>query len=165
MDGLPPPPQFRTDLIGVLRAQITTWLPGEQPQWIKAARKSFASLIPTIVETAIASIPRLIERERQREEDRRRHQEEEMRRWELRRLRELDDGCWSRFRSAAADWREKRHLDAFISELEMRLASEGNQALGDRTTTEWLGWAKGRASDLDPLTDGLAGLFREVLGP
>ncbi len=58
---------------GWLRAQITNWLPGEQPKWIEAPKKSFSALIPTIVETVIASVPRLLEWERQREEDRRRY--------------------------------------------------------------------------------------------
>lgn len=46
---------------GWLRAQITTWLPGEQPQWIEGPKKSFAALIPGIVETVIACVPRLLE--------------------------------------------------------------------------------------------------------
>lgn len=150
---------------GWLRAQITTWLPGEQPQWIETPKKPFAALIPTIVDSVIACVPRLIEWERQREEDRRRYQEEERRRWEQRRLQEIDDGRWARFRSAATKWREKQLLDKFIAELEARLLSEGDQPLGDRTTAEWLRWAKERASDLDPLTEGITGLFKEILRP
>ena len=150
---------------GSLRAQITTWLPGEQSQWIEGPKKSFAALIPGIVETVIACVPRLVEWERKREEDRRRYQEEERRRWEQRRLQEIDGGRWARFRSAAANWREKQLLDTFIPELEARLLSEGDQPLGDRTTAEWLGWAKERASDLDPLTEGITGLFRDILRP
>ena len=117
------------------------------------------------MESVIACVPRLIEWERQREEDWRRYQEEERRRWEQRRLQEIDDGRWARFRSAATNWREKQLLDTFISELEARLLSEVDQPLGDRTTAEWLGWAKERASDLDPLTEGIAGLFRDILRP
>lgn len=150
---------------GWLRAQITTWLPGEQPQWIEAPKKPFAALIPAIVASVIACVPRLIEWERQREEERRRYQEEERRRWEQRRLQEIDDGRWARFRSAATNWREKQLLDTFIAELEARLLSEGDQLLGDRTTAEWLGWAKERATDLDPLTEGITGLFRDILRP
>lgn len=150
---------------GWLRAQITTWLPGEQPQWIEAPKKPFAALIPGIVDAVIDCVPRLIEWERQREEDRRRHQEEEWRRWERRRLQEIDDGRWARFRSAATNWREKQLLDSFIAELEARLLSEGDQPIGDRTTAEWLGWAKERTADLDPLTKGVSGLFREFLRP
>jgi hypothetical protein len=150
---------------GWLRAQITTWLPGEQPQWIEAPKKPFAALIPAIVESVIACVPRLIEWELQREEERRRYQEEERRRWEQRRLQEIDDGRWARFRSAATNWREKQLLDTFIAELEARLLSEGDQLLGDRTTAEWLGWAKERAADLDPLTEGITGLFRDMLRP
>ena len=150
---------------GWLRAQITTWLPGEQPQWIEAPKKPFAALIPAIVEAVITSVPRLVEWERQREEDRRRYQEEERRRWEQRRLQEIDDGRWARFRSAATNWRDKQLLDTFIAELEARLWSEGDKLLGDRTTAEWLGWARERASDLDPLTEGITGLFRDILRP
>lgn len=150
---------------GWLRAQITTWLPGEQPPWIEAPKKPFAALIPGIVDAVIACVPRLIEWERQREEDRRRHQEEERLRWERRRLQEIDDGRWARFRSAATNWREKQLLDTFIAELEARMLSEGDQPLGDRTTAEWLRWAKERASDLDPLTEGITGLFKDILRP
>lgn len=150
---------------GWLRAQITTWLPGEQPQWIEAPKKPFSALIPAIVEAVIACVPRLTEWERQREEDKRRYQDEERRRWELRRQQEIDDSRWARFRSAATDWREKQLLDVFIAELEARLLSEGDQSLGDRTTAEWLRWAKDRVTDMDPLAEGIAGLFREVLQP
>lgn len=150
---------------GFLRAQIATLLPGEQPQWIESSRKPFSQLIPAIVETVVASAPRLIEWERKREEDRRRYQEEERRRWELRRLKEIDDTRWARFRSAATNWQEKQLLDAFITELEARLAPEGDQAIGEKSTTEWLDWAKDRTAELDPFSEGLAGLFRDVQRP
>ncbi|MBY0135182.1 MULTISPECIES: hypothetical protein [Alphaproteobacteria] len=150
---------------GLLRAQIITWLPGEQPQWVEKPKKLFATLIPIIVETIVASVPRLIEWERKREEDHRRYQEEERRRWELRRLKEVDDSRWNRFRSAATNWREKQVLDDFISELEARFSAEGDQSIGEKTTSQWLTWAKDRAAELDPFTDGLAGLFHDVGRP
>jgi hypothetical protein len=114
------------------------------------------------VETVVASVPRLIEWERKREEDRRRYEEEKLRRWELRRLKEIDDTRWARFRTAAKNWQEKQLLDEFITELEARLASEGDQAIGEKTASEWLDWAKHRAAELDPITKGLAGLFRNL---
>lgn len=117
------------------------------------------------METVLASVPRLIEWERKREEDRRRYEEQERHRWELRRLKEIDDARWTRFRSAATNWREKQLLDAFITELEARLASEGDHAIGEKTTTEWLDWAKDRGAELDPFAEGLAGLFRDVQRP
>ena len=83
----------------------------------------------------MASVPRLIEWERKREEDHRRYQEEERRRWELRRLKEVDDSRWNRFRSAATNWREKQVLDDFISELEARFSAEGDQSIGEKTTS------------------------------
>jgi hypothetical protein len=45
-------------------------------------------------------------------------------------------------------WREKQLPDAFIAELEVRLLSEGDQTHGDRTTAEWLRWAKDRSAGL-----------------
>lgn len=150
---------------GLLRAQISTWLPSEQPQWIESQRKPFAQLIPLIVEMVMASVPRLIESERKREEEHRRYQEEERRRWELRRLKEIDDTRWTRFRSAATDWREKQNVDEFIGEIEARLAVDGDQAVGDKTTSEWLRWAKQRAIKMDPLADGLTELFRSLQRP
>ena len=148
---------------GFLRAQITTWLPGEQPQWVESQRKPFSALIPPIVETVLASVPRLVEGEEQREEERRRYQEEERRRWELRRRKEIDDNRWNRFRAAAKNWREKQILDSFTAELEARLASEGDRAIGGKTASEWMSWAKARAAELDPFADGVAGLFQNVI--
>ena len=63
------------------------------------------------------------------------------------------------------DGNQQQILDAFITELEARLASEGDQAIGEKTTTECLDWAKNRAMELDPFADGLAGLFRDVQRP
>lgn len=80
-------------------------------------------------------------------------------------MQDVDDGRWARFRSAATNWRDKQLLDTFIAELEARLLSEGDKLLGDRTTAEWLGWARERASALDPLTEGITGLFRDILRP
>lgn len=147
---------------GLLRAQINTWLPGEQPRWVESPKKPFAILIPAIVETIVASVPRLIEWEQKREQERRRYQEEERRRWELRRLKEVDDNRWNRFRSVAVNWREKQVIDAFILELEARLASDGDQSIGEKTTSQWLSWAKERAAKLDPFAEGLIGLFHHV---
>ena len=53
----------------------------------------------------------------------------------------------------------------FIVELEARLLSEGDLPLGDKTTAEWICWARNRATDLDPLTEGIEGLFKEVVRP
>ncbi|ETX12017.1 hypothetical protein OCH239_18670 [Roseivivax halodurans JCM 10272] len=147
---------------GFLRAQISTWLPGEQPQWIESPRRPFSQLIPAIVGAILASVPCLIEWERKREEERVRRQEEERCRWELRRIKEVDDSRWARFRSLATNWREKQLLDEFIIELEVRLASEGDQTLGEMTTSAWIEWAKGRAAEMDPFSGGVAGLFRSV---
>ncbi len=108
---------------------------------MESPKKPFAILIPAIVETIVASVPRLIEWEQKREQERRRYQEEERRRWELRRLKEVDDNRWNRFRSVAVNWREKQVIDAFILELEARLASDGDQSIGEKTTSQWLSWA------------------------
>jgi|GEM_PF-5225255 len=66
---------------------------------------------------------------------------------------------------AATNWREKQVLDDFISELEARFSAEGDQSIGEKTTSQWLTWAKDRAAELDPFTDGLAGLFHDVGRP
>lgn len=147
---------------GFLRGQISTWLPGKQAQWVESPTKPFAKLIPEIVAAVVASVPLLNEWERKREEERRRYQEEEHRRWELRRLKEIDDTRWAHLRSAAANWREKKELDDFIAELEARYASEGNETVGEHTISEWLDWTRRRAAELNPLSDGLVGLFRNL---
>jgi hypothetical protein len=158
------PHDHNTGLIssGFLRANIKTWLPYEQPQWVERPKKPFSLLIPLIVGALFSSVPRLVEWERKREEDHRRFQEEQQRRWELKRIKEIDEKRWDRFRSSASSWQEKRLLDTFIVELERRLVAEGNQEVGEKTINQWLDWARNRAAQLDPFSEGLAGLFNTI---
>lgn len=82
---------------GFLRATITTWLPGKQPEWVETQRRRFAELAPIVAAAIIACDARLTEWERERAEQEKRWREQEARRREEQRRREIDDKRWSRF--------------------------------------------------------------------
>jgi hypothetical protein len=145
---------------GFLRVSITTYLPGKQPQWIEAPDKKMADMLPEIVGAIVGAGSRLIELQREREEDARRHREEQARRLEQQRLKEIDDRSWAKFREQAADWEERGRLLAFVAELQRRLETEGDLQIGDRSLREWIAWAYAKIAELDPLRDGLRRLLK-----
>jgi hypothetical protein len=63
---------------------------------------------------------------RLREEQQKRYREEEALRYEVRRLREIDEKRWNKFREYAANWDERKNLLAFLAEAETRQATEGD---------------------------------------
>jgi hypothetical protein len=84
MDGVPRPSSVRASVLGFLRVTITTYLMGNQLQWIKRRRKKIGAWLPEITSAIIDAGPILIERQREREESARRYREDEARRYSLR---------------------------------------------------------------------------------
>lgn len=144
---------------GYLRVSITSYLGQGSRQWIETEKSRMAQFLPEIVGGIMAAGPILAERKREQEEQARRYREEEARRYELRRLKEIDDKQWARFREYAANWDERAKLNTFLSELEARLASEGDADVGDRSLSQWIEWARQRIRELDPLNAGASGMF------
>jgi two-component sensor histidine kinase len=150
------------DSSGFLRISITTYLQGGRPEWVESQKIKIAQLLPTIVGAIMAAGPALEEMKREREEQQKRHREEETRRYEVRRLREIDEKRWNKFREYAVNWEERERLLAFLTEVEGRLATEGNITVSDRTLKEWVEWAKAKAEALNPFGAGAAGMFQTI---
>jgi hypothetical protein len=147
---------------GFLRVTITTYLQGNQLQWIETSKKKIDDWLPEIVGAVIGAGPILVEREREREESARRHREEEARRYERQRLKEIDQQRWARFQKQAANWEERAKLLAFIAELRNRLEAEGDIMVGERRLNEWIAWVQEKIDALDPFRQGLPGLFEFI---
>lgn len=93
--------------------------------------------------------PILEERRRQDEEAQRRRWEEERRRQEAEERNRLERNRWQRFVELAGTWEEALLASRFIEALE-RLPKDVGEIYGDRTTTEWLSWARERRDAFDP---------------
>ncbi|WP_316201288.1 MULTISPECIES: hypothetical protein [unclassified Bradyrhizobium] len=147
---------------GYLRVGIATYLPGLQTQWVESSKAMMEQLLPAIVAGIMAAGPALEQMKREREEQQKRYQEQEARRLEARRLREIDEKRWAKFRELAVNWDERNILLAFITEIEVRLAKEGDVTVTDRPLSEWLAWAKSKIDALDPFRGGTAELFQAI---
>ena len=147
---------------GFLRVTITTHLGQGPHQWIETDKTGMAELLPDIIGGIMAAGPVLAERKREQDEWQRKRREEEERRYELRRLKEIDDKQWARFREYADNWHEHARLTRFLVELETRLASEENVDIGDRSLSQWIEWARERITALDPFGAGATGMFNTI---
>lgn len=148
---------------GFLRAAITTYIPNTKPEWLETKARRIDVLIPEIAAAIVEAGPRLVawraELEQQRLESQRREQE----RYERQRKREQEERRWQFFRASAVDWQEKQRLDEFITELEHRLAAEGDGLIDGQLLSAWLAWARERSAGLDPFSDGVSGFFDRLV--
>jgi hypothetical protein len=118
--------------------------------------------MPNIVGAIMAAAPTLEEMKREREEQQKRYREEESRRYEARQLQEIDEKHWNKFREYAVNWDERKILLAFLAEVEVRLATEGDVAVSDRTLRDWVEWAKAKAEALNPFGGGAVRMFETI---
>ncbi|MGN6549987.1 MAG: hypothetical protein ACTHJ3_08870, partial [Pararhizobium sp.] len=88
--------------------------------------------------------------------------EEEARRYEARRLKEIDDKRWNKLCEFAANWEQRDRLLVFLAEVEKRAFDEGDIIVGDSALSDWIAWAKERVEALDPLRRGPAGMFDTI---
>ena len=147
---------------GYLRVSITTYLPGRKTEWVESSKSMMGQLLPDIVAGIMAAGPVLEQMKREREEQQKRYHEQEARRAEARRLREIDEKRWARFREFAVNWDDRKILLAFLAEIEARLASEGDVTVADRPLSEWVAWARAKTEALDPFRTGTAELFQTI---
>ena len=99
---------------------------------------------------------------RQREEAERQRREEEHRRYQEAERRRLDDNRWRRFTELAARWRQADEVRRFLAALDQHPDVEGRLANGE-TIADCLSWARARLAAFDPLADGPASVFEDVL--
>lgn len=148
---------------GYLRAAVTTFAPGKQPEWVETDRKPFSALVVVIAERLLVLSGELQAWQLKKQVDAERYQREEAERYARRREQELDDKRWAAFASMAGRWRERELLTAFIEEIERRRKEDANIKLEGLSIDQWLAWARNRTDVLDPFSDGEPGIFEVVV--
>lgn len=148
---------------GFLRVTITTYLDGKKSEWIETQDKKVADLLPEIVKTIIAGGQILAQGRKDRQQAEQLRRVEEAHRQELQRAREIDDRRWAHFSRCADNLDQHTRLLALVAEIKKRVAAEGDMEVGGHTVSEWVQWAEARIAALDPLADGVGGLFLAVL--
>lgn len=148
---------------GFLQFTILAWT--EQPvrkQWLESDRQSLDQMLPSIIATFVVLAPVLAEITRQREEVARRFAEAQRLAEEERQRRREDDNRWRRFLELAGDWQQAALAREFIATA--RAGDYGpNEMIGDRTLVDWIDWAERRAEAIDPMTEGSARVFSELV--
>jgi hypothetical protein len=148
---------------GFLRVAITTYMPNAKSEWLETKTRRIDVLIPEIAAAIVAAGPRLIAWRAALEEQRQEFQRREQERYELQRKREQEERRWQFFRASAVDWKDKQRLDEFITELEHRLAAEGDGMIEGQLLSAWLAWARDRSAGLDPFSEGVSGFFARLV--
>lgn len=144
---------------GQLQLSITnaTYL-GIRQKWADGKRQRIEDVLANFLDGIERAAAALKQDRIVREERDRRWAEESRRREEQLRLEAIDRVRGAVFRQQASDHQEARRLQAYIAAVKDRLlpASEHETAI-----REWIAWAEGYVSRLDPLSEGLPILLSE----
>ena len=147
---------------GNLVFSIKTYLPNKlQREWIESADKRMEVLLADIVATMLASVPLLVERTKQRQEEERQRQIESHNRYEEEQRQKLENHRWRRFMEMAHKWREAEVASGFIEALK-QLPTDENKAIGDKSMHEWMRWAEEQVISRNPLNSGSEKIFNSV---
>lgn len=147
---------------GNLVFAIKTYLPNKlQREWIESADRSMEVLLADIVATIIASIPLLVAKTKQREEEEHQRQIASRKRYEQEQRQKLENHRWRRFMEMASKWRETEVAAGFIAALKQLPVDRTLQA-GDRTMADWMAWAEEQLIKRNPLTEGAEQVWDSV---
>ena len=91
----------------------------------------------------------------------RRRWEEERKRQEEKEKRDRDHNRWRRFIQFAKLWEEARLAGSFLDALEKH-SLEPETTYGEKTSLEWLKWARERQHAFDPSRWHIAGVWRDL---
>lgn len=135
---------------GFQRFTVTTYFGGGlKKEWIETDKNRAESLLPSIIAGLLAIGPALVELQRECEERHRQYELDRQREAEQRRLAQLEQDRWERFRKLAIDWEEAQRLRAFLAALE-QLDDGLREEIDGLPRSEWLEWARQRVNKLDP---------------
>lgn len=147
---------------GRFEFQIRTWI--NQPVrklWLETERQSLDAMMPEIVATFLMLGPMLAERTRQRAEERRLWEERQRQLEHERQRRQQDDNRWKRFVQIAEGWKRTELAREFIARLR-ELDVPDSEPVNGRSPAEWLDWAEAKASERDPVGQGLEAIIADV---
>ena len=147
---------------GKLAFSIKTYLPNKlQREWIESDDKSMEVLLADIMATILASVPLLVEKTKQRQEEERQRQIESNRRYEEEQRQKLENHRWRRFMEMAQQWREAEVASGFIAVLKQLPMDEATK-LGDKDMAEWMAWAEDQLVSRNPINKGSEKVFASV---
>lgn len=148
---------------GTLSFSIETYLPTlPRRTWGDTAGQPLEKQVGDVLAGLLLAGPLLVKQRRDREEAERRQREEEHRRYQEAERKRLDDNRWRRFTELAARWRQTDEVRRFLDALDQHPDVAGSLANGE-AVSEWLSWARARLATFDPLADGPAGVFEDLL--
>lgn len=130
-------------------------------EWIDKDKASIEKQLPNILAALLAAGPLLAEQRKQREEAEKRYREQERLRYEREEQRKQDDNRWQRFLELAHNWKEAEIARQFLSAIESEI-SDKEAAIGKRSASEWIEWAKNRLEDHDPLSGHPSVVFDDL---
>lgn len=147
---------------GMLLFAIKTYLPdGLRREWLEKPDSPLEGDLPEIVATLLAAGPLLADLRRQREERAQAYALEQRRLEEERQRRQQDHNRWRRFIELAELWRQTALAREFLSALLERDYLPAEEVSG-RPLSEWIEWAQERTQSVDPLAQGVGGVFEEL---
>lgn len=118
------------------------------PREWRDGKRRLEEQISDIVAVLSLAGPILEQRRRRDEEAERFRWEEERKRQQAKERSRLERNRWRRFVELAGTWEEALLASRFIEALE-RLPKDVEEVYGDRTTAEWLSWARERRDAFD----------------
>ncbi len=147
---------------GKLAFSIKTYLPNKlQREWIESNDKSMEVLLADIVATILASVPLLVEKAKQRQEEELQRQIESNRRYEEEQRQKLENHRWRRFMEMAQQWREAEVASGFITALK-QLPMDEAAKFGGKDMAEWTAWAEEQLISRNPLNKGAERIWDSV---
>jgi hypothetical protein len=118
-------------------------------------------LLADIVATILASIPLLVEKTRQREEEEHQRQIASRNRYEEEQRQKLEDYRWRHFMEMAHQWRDTEIASGLIAALKQLPMGEATK-LDDKDMGEWITWAEGQVISRNPLNRGVEQVLDSV---
>jgi len=148
---------------GCLAFEITTYGLRVPSKWEDTESTRIEERLPEILLSFL--LGKLVQQKaKQDEEARSKRMAEAVRHRETARIeREQDDARWNALVETAGAWRDARTAKLFVDELAARIENS-DELIGEKPASEWLGWARRRIAETDPLTEGAMAALQRIVG-
>ena len=148
---------------GRLELQIHAWT-GEplKKVWLETERRPIGAMLPEIVATLLVLGPVLAERSRRQAAEARLFAERQRVAELERQERQMDDNRFRRLCEIAEGWQRVELARAFIARLREVEPDDLDALIDGRSGADWLDWAAARATELDPVAQGVERVFTDI---
>ncbi|HXH53136.1 MAG TPA: hypothetical protein VNH53_06885 [Sphingomicrobium sp.] len=147
---------------GRFEIKIETWTDQRlRKTWLETDRNPFEALLPQVVATLLVLGPILAGQRRQREEQARILAERQRQAELEQQQKQQDDNRFRRLLDIAEGWKRAELARDFIARLRELELPEAEPVEG-RSLSEWLDWAEAKATQVDPVGQGIERIFADV---